>query len=504
MKQTIIKFLVVPAAVGSLIMPSTGFAAAPSVMRRASTSSFVPTRAVPLRAAFSFPVRSIPLWSPAAAPFVPAPVSVPARAFQIPASPMRGIPAQAITARALPVPSAPLKDYIVVLKDDAAGQGVSSQSFASHYNLVPTKVFSQALKGFSTKLTDADVSRLRGDSRVRFISEDRPVSIVGALSSAVKGTGFSAAPLPQVVPTGIRRIGATSPFSSANGVTVAVIDTGIDLTHPDLAPNIIANTSCIQGVASGNDDHGHGSHVAGTIAARDNGLGVIGVAPQAKLAAVKVLNAGGSGSWSSVICGIDWVTAHAAEYNIKVANMSLGGYGTVDNNCGLTNEDALHLAICNSAARGVTYVVAAGNSASDSSTFVPAGYNDTLITVSALADSDGMAGGAGAPTSRGADDTFATFSNFSSSIVDLGAPGVDIYSTFKNGLYHVYSGTSMASPHVAGAAARYLQTHSLASAAAAPAWKQVLAALKAVAEPLGAGHTDPSGLHPEPVVRVDF
>src|SRR3990167_7109871 len=113
-------------------------------------------------------------------------------------------------------------------------------------------------------------------------------------------------------------------LNKGTGIGVAVIDTGIDLTHPDLKANIVANYSCIRGKKTGNDDNGHGSHVAGTIAAINNGTGVVGVAPEAKLVAVKVLNSAGSGSWSSVICGIDWVTANAGTFKIKVANMSLG------------------------------------------------------------------------------------------------------------------------------------------------------------------------------------
>jgi subtilisin family serine protease len=276
---------------------------------------------------------------------------------------------------------------------------------------------------------------------------------------------------------------------------VAVIDTGIDLTHPDLKDNIVANKTCVTGTASGNDDNGHGSHVAGTIAAANNTIGVLRVAPKAKLFAVKVLNAQGSGTWSSVICGVDWVTANAASYNIKVANMSLGGGGSSDNNCGNSNFDALHKAICKSRDAGVTYMVAAGNSGANASNSVPAAYDDAVITVSALADSDGQPGGTGAATSYGADDTFATFSNYGS-VVDLGGPGVSIYSTYKNKGYATLSGTSMSSPHVAGSAALYLKTNPSAS------WTSVRDGLKAAGEPLGAGHTDPSGLHPEPVVKA--
>jgi hypothetical protein len=191
----------------------------------------------------------------------------------------------------------------------------------------------------------------------------------------------------------------------------------------------------------------------------DNDIGVVGVAPGARLYAVKVLGKNGSGSLSNVIKGIDWVTQNAGTLKIKVANMSLGASGTDDGNCGRSNNDPLHTAICNSVAAGVTYVAAAGNSGVDAKNTIPAAYAE-VITVSALADTDGHGppsglGGAGPVSSYGADDTFATFSNYGPG-VDLIAPGVNILSTYLNGGYATLSGTSMAAPHVAGAAALYI------------------------------------------------
>ena len=145
--------------------------------------------------------------------------------------------------------------------------------------------------------------------------------------------------------------------------------------------------------------------MAGTIGAINNSSGVVGVAPGIPIYSVRVLNNQGSGSFSSIICGIDWVTANAARLNIKVANMSLGGSGTDDGNCGNSNADAMHKAICTSVAAGVTYVVAAGNSNVDFSGFVPAAYNEVL-TVTAAADYNGQPGGGAAATCRaGIDDT---------------------------------------------------------------------------------------------------
>ncbi|MBI5155680.1 S8 family peptidase [Candidatus Peregrinibacteria bacterium] len=339
-------------------------------------------------------------------------------------------------------------------------------------------------------LSDSDLADLQKNPHVAMVSPDYEVSMLGKNSGDVSAQA-------QTLPTGINRTDAELNLTNkGSGIGVAVIDTGINLTHPDLG-SVISGANCVtkKRNASPNDDNGHGSHVAGTIAARDNGIGVVGVAPLSNLIAVKVLNAQGSGTWSSVICGIDWVTANAVKYNIKVANMSLGGGGSSDNNCGNSNSDALHKAICRSTVAGVTYVVAAGNSGVNAALSVPAAYDDTVITVSALADSDGLSGGLGAATAYGADDTFASFSNFGS-VVDIGAPGVNIYSTWKNGGYSTISGTSMASPHIAGAAALYVKSNPGAS------WTTVRDGLKAVGELPGAGHTDPSGNHPEPVVKA--
>ncbi|HEX6936365.1 MAG TPA: S8 family serine peptidase, partial [Actinomycetes bacterium] len=233
-----------------------------------------------------------------------------------------------------------------------------------------------------------------------------------------------------------------------NSPAVAVIDTGSG-PHADL--NIVGGKNCSTG-KSYNDGNGHGTHVAGTIGAKDNGDGVVGVAPGVPIYSVRVLNNAGSGTFSSIICGIDWVTARAS--TIQVANMSLGGSGTE----GTCANNALHKAICNSVGAGITYAVAAGNESDDAANHVPAAF-DEVITVSALADFNGQPGGGAAATCRSdVDDTFADFSNFGAD-VDIIAPGVCILSTWKGGGYNTISGTSMATPHVAGAAALYLSTH---------------------------------------------
>lgn len=391
--------------------------------------------------------------------------------------------------QATPTTSHAPGQYIVVFSDNVTDASTTAYEIALRHGFGIQHVYSHALKGFASAIPLAKIDILKKDPRVAFINEDRIVEAWG------KPTGGSTTQPDQTIPTGILRIGSQTASSTGSGVTVAVIDTGIDLSHPDLAGAIIANKSCIVGKKSGQDDNGHGTHVAGTIAARDNTIGVVGVAPQANLAAVKVLNAQGSGTWSSIICGIDWVTANAAKYNIKVANMSLGGAGSSDENCGYTNNDALHQALCTSRDVGVTYVVAAGNESKNAAQSVPAAYDDTVIAVSALADSDGKNGGAGTATAYGADDTFSSFSNYGS-IVDIAAPGVSILSTWLKGQYNTISGTSMAAPHVSGAATLYLQSHPVAS------WMIVRNALQSMGENIGMGHTDPSGLHAEAVLQA--
>lgn len=375
--------------------------------------------------------------------------------------------------------------YIVVFKDSVGNADEHASDMARQYGLSVAYSYSTALKGFSATIPAVRLDQVKKDPSVKFVSQDKFVY----LDTQSQGkSALQPTQPPQTIPNGVKRIGQSA--KTGLGVGVAVIDTGIDLTHPDLKANIAGNYSCIRGKSSGNDDNGHGSHVAGTIAALGNQIGVVGVAPQASLYAIKVLNAQGSGSWSSVICGIDWVTRNASK--IKVASMSLGGPGTSDTDCGNSTGDALHQAICNSVKAGITYVVAAGNETDNASNHVPAAYDDTLITVSALVDTDGQSGQLGGSTGYGADDTFASFSNYGS-VVDLGAPGVSILSTWKDGGYNTISGTSMATPHVSGAAVLYIMSHTGAS------WTEVKSALVNAGEPAGSLHTN-TGLHPEPIV----
>ena len=343
--------------------------------------------------------------------------------------------------------------YIVTLKDTAAPDSVGMSAAvdaaveqAATLGANVQHVYRHALHGYSASMSPSVAATLADDPRVSSVEPDRRVQATA-----------------QSVPTGVDRAEADkSPTAAIDGVDtrvnadVAVIDTGINANHPDLNVYRAGGKNCWLPILPPSDWHGHGTHVAGTIGALDNGTGVVGTAPGARLWPVQVLDPLGSGTTSAVICGIDHVTQHADE--IEVANMSLGGAGTDDGNCGKSNNDAMHQAICNSVAKGVTYTVAAGNDHADAKNMIPAAY-DEVITVSALADFDGKPGGLGRPTCRNdQDDTFADFSNYGSD-VDLIAPGVCIRSTSNSGGYTTMSGTSMAAPHVAGGAALYLATH---------------------------------------------
>jgi subtilisin len=341
--------------------------------------------------------------------------------------------------------------YIVVLDKGASLNAVLSQHEALG-GLTVEHTYGHAINGYAAKLSPAALSAVRADSRVAFVSPDRKVHATA-----------------QTLPTGINRIDAdTSSTLSGDGtgsvnVNVAVIDTGIDSTHPDL--NVVGGKGCAPGIGT-TDGNGHGSHVSGTIAAKDDANGVVGVVPGARLYAVKVLSDGGVGLTSDIVCGIDWVTSTRTDLdpnnNIAVANMSLGGGGSDDGNCGRSNADAEHLAICNSVNAGVTYVVAAGNDGVDYRSSTPAAY-DEVLTVTAVADFNGAPGGGAASTCRSdTDDRYASFSNFAVLAADQGhtiaAPGVCIYSTYMLGMYNTLSGTSMASPHMTGTVALCIAT----------------------------------------------
>ena len=331
-------------------------------------------------------------------------------------------------------------------------------------------LYRRAVRGFAARLSGADAAALRQDPQVRLVSPDRPLQASATVPLAPGGT----------VPTGAMRIGAASSALAhgASSVGVAVLDTGIDLSHPDL--NAVNGTNCVGG-GPANDDEGHGTHVSGTIAARNNGTGVVGVAPDTRLYAVKVLNSQGEGTDATLICGIDWVTANAAALKIRVANVSLGGLAP-PSDC---SNDPLHAAICASTAAGVSYTVAAGNSGWDIGDMppdVPASFPEVL-TVTAMADGDGLPGGLGPACSGRPDDVYANFSNFATRSGDIAhmvaAPGNCILSTLPGGGYGLSSGTSMAAPHAAGAIALCLGENGAAGPCAGMSAAQIIERIRA-------------------------
>ncbi len=263
-------------------------------------------------------------------------------------------------------------------------------------------------------------------------------------------------------------INATEAWGSCSrgqDVVVAVVDTGVDLDHPDLQARLVSGKSFVDGVSSANDDYGHGTHVAGIVAAAANNGGVVGVAPLATLMPVKVLDSAGSGTLYAVAEGIEWATDHGAD----VVNLSLGSVSDSS-----TLEDAVEYAYD----EGVLVVAAGGNCGSSSYSYNGCDYQDQPFYPAAYAEALAVA-------ATDSSDDRASFST-QGSYIEIAAPGSSIYSTYYDGGYAFMSGTSMATPHVSGLAALIWSQH--------PTWtaRQVRAQIRATAVDLGSGGWDQS------------
>ncbi|MBO4205659.1 S8 family peptidase [Micromonospora echinofusca] len=345
---------------------------------------------------------------------------------------MVGAPAQAAPATGSILhaggATAVADSYIVVLKDSAVGgragtrqAGVKSlaDSLAERFGAKLGHVYGDALNGFEARLSEQAAKRLAAHPAVAYVEQNHEVSTTTTQTSPPWG-------LDRIDQRNLPLSGTYSYVSEGTGVTAYIIDTGILTSHTDFGGQAVDGYDAIDNALPAADCNGHGTHVAGTV-----GGTRYGVAKNVRLVAVRVLNCQGSGTWAQVIAGVNWVTSNHQAGQPAVANMSLGG--------GLNSS--LNTAVANSIADGVTYAVASGNSAANACNFSPASV-PTALTVNASASND----------------TTASFSNYGS-CTDLYAPGVGVLSAWwtSTTATNTISGTSMASPHVAGAAARVLQ-----------------------------------------------
>lgn len=376
--------------------------------------------------------------------------------------------------------------YVVVLRDQADGDRVI---WRAGVGAVEHR-FTTVLNGFAAGLDDAARKRLEADPDVVSVSVNRSYP-------AAKGTVIPAVEPVQEVPAAVVRVGGLqSATALIDGVDervdadIAIVDGGLPRSHPDL--NVVGGVNCTGGKKSDwVDRDGHGTYVGSIAAAYDNGVGTVGVAPGARLWAVRVVNKRGYATDAAEICGLEWIARQRGA--IDVANISLSG-PRAKGNCPRPRNDAIHRAVCKVVAAGTVVVGSAGNEGSDVAGTHYASYPE-VIAVSALADSDGLAGGLGGPPacepSEG-DDTFADWSNYGEA-VDVAAPGSCVYGAFPDG-YGYSSGTSASAPLVAGAAALLKAGH--------PDWSpgEVRRAIVAAATP-GPVPGDPDS-YPEPVLNV--
>lgn len=304
--------------------------------------------------------------------------------------------------------------YIVVFKDEVRDVPAAASDMARAYGLSVGYMYQYTIKGYSAVIPAARLNAVRSDARVAYVEEDYIVILVPIREERVSITA-------QTTPWGITRVGGSG---DGTGKTAWVIDTGIDLKHADLNVDVNRSRNFVtRGKNSPNDGHGHGTHVAGTIGAKNNTIDVVGVAADCFLVAVRVLDNSGSGQYSWVIAGVDYVGS--AGQAGDAANMSLGG----------PPSTALDDAVLKASAKGINFSLAAGNDGAFAGNYSPARVNGTYIyTISAIASNDCM----------------PSWSNWGNPPVDYAAPGVSILSTKKGGGTTTMSGTSMAAPHVTG------------------------------------------------------
>ena len=282
----------------------------------------------------------------------------------------------------------------------------------------PEQAYASALKGVAIELTESEADKLALSPNVKGVYPDMVVNF------GLPEVSINAKPAPQPVaqstPWGITRIGGST---DGTGKTAWIIDTGIDMDHPDLTVDQTRGKNFISLTAKPDDDNGHGTHCAGIVAAKNNNLGVVGVAAGATVVPIKVLNRRGSGAYSAIIAGVDYVAANGQAGD--AVNMSLGG----------PTYQALDDAIIVLASKGIKVALAAGNESQNTNNVSPGRVNGTNIyTISAM----------------GTGDLWASYSNYANPPIDYCAPGSSIYSTYKSGGYATLSGTSMATPHVCG------------------------------------------------------
>lgn len=323
--------------------------------------------------------------------------------------------------------------YIVVLKDSAAALAnensrrpkmpAAARAIAADHGARVVRTYEHVLRGFTASADDAALARLLADPRVEYVEEDGHVSIDATQSNATWG-------LDRIDQRDLPLSGTYTYDTSASGTHSYIIDTGMLASHSQFTGRIGNGFTSISDGNGTNDCNGHGTHVAGTVGGTTHG-----VAKSTTLHPVRVLNCAGSGTWSEVISGMDWVRFNHVKP--AVANMSLGGGA----------NSSVNTAVDNLTNAGVVVVVAAGNSAADACGFSPAGAA-SAITVGSTVNNDSR----------------SSFSNFGSCL-DIFAPGSSITSAWNTGTTatNTISGTSMASPHVAGAAALYLAVNPTAS-----------------------------------------